>query len=111
MGRTVPSFRIALEGEIASWRQFRNELQSKKSRELLESLFNQARSYASFSSMAVRPVVFEGMFIGMVASHNVKLEGMVKEIARLRKEMDENPVGPPEVEGGARWLGEASPDG
>jgi hypothetical protein len=92
MGRTVPSFRIALEREIASWQPFRKALKSKESRVNLERLFNQARSKAPYSGNAVRPAVFEGMFMGIVHSQAVRLEGVSRGIAALRSEMAAAPA-------------------
>ncbi|MGA2199882.1 MAG: hypothetical protein ABSG45_08085 [Nitrososphaerales archaeon] len=40
MGRAVPSFRMALEGEIDSWREFRGSLRSIGSGEDLDSMFD-----------------------------------------------------------------------
>ena len=88
MGRTVPSFRIALEGEIASWKEFRGSLRSIASREDLDSMFDQARTNCMAAGNAVRPVVFEGMFMTIAFSHErrlIKLEGAMEE---LRLEID-----------------------
>ena len=57
MGITVPSFRMALEGETASWKEFRGSLRSVGSREDLDSMFDQARTYCMATGNAVRPVV------------------------------------------------------
>ena len=53
MGRTIPSFRIALEQEISTWGAYRRSL-GRGSIQALDRLFNQARSYCSASSNAVR---------------------------------------------------------
>ena len=87
MGRTIPSFRIALEGEIATWAEFRKALKSRKSREMLERVFNQARTNASYSSMAVRPMVFEGLVAGVVVSQASRMDRISKEIEKLRAEL------------------------
>lgn len=87
MGRTVPSFRIALEEEILTWREFRNSL-GLGSRKLLDALFNEARNYCSASSNSVRPVRFEAMLMGIVAAHERRLTQLASEIERLRREAD-----------------------
>jgi hypothetical protein len=86
MGRTIPSFRIALEEEIASWREFRASLGSG-SRRLLDRLFNESRNYCSASSNSVRPVKFEGMLMGMIASHERRLEMISVAIEQTRREI------------------------
>jgi len=86
MGRTVPSFRIALEQEIGTWKHYRRTL-SSGSRETLEDLFNAARSYCSASSNAVRPVRFEGLFMALAFDHEVRLESLAREIEKRRLEI------------------------
>jgi len=83
MGRTVPSFRMALEGELASWREFRGSLRSIGSREDLDGMFDQARTNCMAAGNAVSPVVFEGMFMATAFSHEkrlVKLESGIEEL-------------------------------
>jgi hypothetical protein len=87
MGRTIPSFRIALEEEIASWREFRGSLGSG-SRECLDNLFNEARNYCSASSNSVRPVKFDGMLMGMLAAHEKRLEKLSAAMEQERREIN-----------------------
>ena len=84
MGITVPSFKVALEEEIYSWKDFRMAL-GKGNRRFLEGLFNQARSNC-VAGNAVRPVVFEGMFMAIVSSHEKRLAGLQKAVGELRFE-------------------------
>jgi len=88
MGRTVPSFRMALEGEIASWREFRGSLRSIGSRDDLDGMFDQARTNCMAAGNAVRPVVFEGMFMAIAFSHEMRLAKIARAIEELRMEMD-----------------------
>jgi len=83
MGRAVPSFRIALEREIYSWKDLRRAL-GKGNRKRLDDLFNQARSNCMAAGNAVRPVVFEGMFMAIVFSHEKRLEDLTKAIEEVR---------------------------
>jgi len=87
MGRTIPSFRIALEQEIASWKDFRKSL-SKGSRAELEDLFTAARNHYSASSNAVRPVRFQAMFMGIAFAQGKRLENLAREIEKMRLEID-----------------------
>ena len=87
MGRTVPSFRMALEQEIASWSPYRHSL-GVASREALDRMFNKARTYCSASSNAVRPVRFQGMFMAIVYSHGKRLNGIGRAIKKVRMEMN-----------------------
>ena len=83
MGRTVPSFRMALEQEIGCWSQYRRSL-GVASRVALDAMFNKARTYCSASSNAVRPVRFEGMFMAIVFDHERRFEDLEIEIEKLR---------------------------
>jgi hypothetical protein len=88
VGRTVPSFRMALEEEIASWSAYRRSL-GPAAREALDAMFNGARTYCSASSNAVRPVKFEGMFMALAFDHERRLESLAVRIEKLEPEMRE----------------------
>jgi hypothetical protein len=87
MGRTVPSFRMALEGEIASWSSFRRSL-SPGARRVLDKLFNEARSYCSASSNAARPLRFEGMLMAIIFAQARRVEDVARGIEKSRLELD-----------------------
>jgi hypothetical protein len=55
MGRTIPSFRIALAMEEAEWKPFRNAL-DKSDRKKFDEMFDIPRLYISACSYAVQPV-------------------------------------------------------
>ncbi len=80
MGKTVPSYRIALEEEIARWKGFVEALRSED-REAFERLMDACRSYASSGSNSTRPVLFEPMAMSMLLSQE-------KEIIKLRRDLD-----------------------
>ncbi|MBI4258370.1 MAG: hypothetical protein HY619_05395 [Thaumarchaeota archaeon] len=86
MGRTIPSFRIALEQEIETWKHYKKAL-SKGSRRNLEELFNAARNYCSAASNAVRPIRFQGMFMAIVAEHGMRLANIANETEKMRLEI------------------------
>jgi hypothetical protein len=86
MGRTVPSFRMALGQEIATWTIYRRSL-GIASREALDGMFNKARTYCSASSNAARPVRFEGMFMAMAFDHARRLEDLYAGLEKLRLEV------------------------
>lgn len=55
LGRTVPSFRIALAQEEAEWREYRSYL-GKKERKAFDEMFAIVRLYISACSNAVKPI-------------------------------------------------------
>ncbi len=81
MGRTVESYRMAIEDEIQRWKGFAKTLRIQD-RKAFETLMDACRGYASAGSNAVQPVLFEPMMMSIVLSQQVELQ-------RLRKELDE----------------------
>ncbi len=80
MGKTVPSYRLALEEEIGRWKGFVEALRSED-REAFEQLMDACRSYASAGSNSTRPVMFEPMTMSIMLSQQ-------KKIIKLEKALD-----------------------
>jgi hypothetical protein len=80
MGKTVESYRMAIEDEIRRWNGFAKALRSED-REAFEILMDACRSYASAGSNAVQPILFEPMIMSMLLSQQIELK-------KLRKELD-----------------------
>jgi hypothetical protein len=72
MGKTVESYRIALEEEIRRCNGFAKALRTDD-REAFEALMNACRSYASAGSNATQPLIFEPMFISILLSLQKKI--------------------------------------
>ena len=73
MGKTVPSYRIALEMEIDGWRDFRRALDDR-GREAFDELMDMCRSFASPSGNATNPVVFEPMLLSIILAQAEKIK-------------------------------------
>ena len=73
MGKTVPAYRWALEDEIARWKSFRKALPSEEDREAFEEMMDLCRVYASESSNATNPIIFEPMVISILLGLQKKL--------------------------------------
>jgi hypothetical protein len=80
MGKTVETYRMALDDEIRRWNGFAKALRSED-REAFETLMDACRSYASAGSNAVQPILFEPMIMSMLLSQQIRLQ-------RLQKELD-----------------------
>ena len=80
MGRTVHTYRIALERMAQQWSDFRRALR-KGDREAFESLIKSARMHASAATCAVSLDPAESAFLSMLLEHE-------KELIRLRKALD-----------------------
>jgi len=80
MGRTVESYRMALEDEIRRWNGFAKALRSTD-REAFDQLMDACRGFASAGSNAVQPVLFEPMLMSIVLFQQ-------EEVQKLRRELD-----------------------
>ena len=80
MGKTVESYRIALEDEIHRWKGFEKALRTED-KEAFEALMDACRSYASAGSNATQPILFEPMVISILLSQQ-------KQLMRLKKALD-----------------------
>ena len=66
MGKTVESYRIALEEEIHRWDGFARALR-KEDREAFEELMDMCRSNAMASGNACNPIIFNVYPVGSAA--------------------------------------------
>ena len=82
MGRTIPSFRMLLNEEIASWREFRNGL-SSEDRKVFDELMNGSKLHSSASSCSLRTDVFEALCMAIVMDHQKRLENLATELEQL----------------------------
>ncbi len=86
MGKTVPSYRQALESEIERWKGFRKALRAKDS-EAFDRMMNACRMFASAGSMATRPILLEAMFMSIVLHQEKSLMEIRQRLARLEKQL------------------------
>jgi hypothetical protein len=80
MGRTVPTYRIALERMAQQWNDFKRALR-KDDREAFESLINRARMHASAATYAISLDPAESAFLSMLLEHE-------KELIQLKRGRD-----------------------
>ena len=78
MGRTVPSFRIALYQEQKQWRNYRNTL-DKPSKVAFDEAFSVSRLYISACMMACRPIRLESIMMSIVFHHYKQLLEILQE--------------------------------
>ena len=82
MGKTVESYRMAIEDEIMRWNGFGKALRIED-KVAFDALMDACRSYASAGSNATNPILFEPMVMSILLSQQVK-------ICRLEKALDAN---------------------
>ncbi|NIO37666.1 hypothetical protein GTO27_08175 [Candidatus Bathyarchaeota archaeon] len=88
MGRTVPSYRQALEKEIRCWRGFRRVLRGKDL-EFFDEMMKACRIYASAGGMATRPILSETMFMSILLSQQKWIREINERLERLEKKFFE----------------------
>jgi len=64
LGRTVPSFRIALEEELQKWKEFRRGLRIEE-QAILDELLNTVRKHADAGSLVCSPTISEIVFMSI----------------------------------------------
>ena len=79
MGKTVESYRIALDMEIRTWNGFAKALHSDD-REAFERMTDACRNHASAGSNATRPEVFEAMVMSILLEQQKRLIHLEKEL-------------------------------
>jgi hypothetical protein len=88
LGRTVPSYRQALESEINRWEPFRRALRAKET-EAFNDMMNACRMHASAAGMATRPILSEAMFMSILLSQQKQLAEIRESLERLEKQLRE----------------------
>jgi hypothetical protein len=84
MGKTVETYRLALEDEIRRWNGFAKALR-REDREAFETLMDTCRNYASAGSNAVQPLLFEPMVLSMLLSQQLRLQKLQKELDAFKR--------------------------
>jgi hypothetical protein len=81
MGKTVPTYRMAIESEISNWKSFRDGLASEGEKEAFDQVIDLCRIQAMAGSNACNPIVFEPMVMSV-------LLGQQKMIRTLQRKID-----------------------
>ena len=88
MGRTVPSYRQALEAEIERWKGFRKGLR-RKDAEAFDRMMNACRLFASAGSMATRPILLEAMFMSILLHQEKAITEIKEKLDKLEKQLNQ----------------------
>ncbi len=84
MGKTVESYRIALEDEVRRWNGFARALRIED-KEAFDALMDACRSYASAASNATQPIIFEPMVMSILLFQQKRLQKMEKELDAVKQ--------------------------
>jgi hypothetical protein len=84
MGKTVESYRLALDTEIQTWNGFIKALRADD-REAFEQMTDACRNHASAGSNATRPEMFEPMVMSILLEQQKKLIHLEKELLAIKQ--------------------------
>ena len=84
IGRTVPSFRPALEHEIESWKDFKRALRPEEQK-IFDKLMNFARIHADAGSLSARPLLSEILFISFAIEQEKRIAMLENKVAGLEE--------------------------
>jgi len=85
LGKTVESYRMALDRELERWRGFARALR-KEDKKVFEQLIDICRNYASAGSNATRPVLFEPMVLSILLDQQKTLNRLKKDLLAASKQ-------------------------
>ena len=83
-GRTVPSFRPALEHEIESWKDYKRALRPEDQK-IFDKLMNFARIHADAGSLSASPMLSEILFISFAIEQEKKIGLLEKKIIKIEE--------------------------
>ena len=84
MGKTVESYRMALESEISRWNGFARALR-KEDREAFEELMDSCRNNAMAAGNATNPIIFEPMVMSILLGQQKRLRKLEQELKVFEK--------------------------
>ncbi len=119
MGRTIPSWRIVVEGELKSrWKEFQDTLRIHD-REIFEDMTCECRRYASAAGAAAFPDKWEGMGLSILFAHHKaihELNNKLQHISNLletdlnvQKSLTPNPENNTDIKCLKCWSGAKTP--
>ncbi len=84
MGKTVPSYRMALEEEIGRWKRFRDGLVSYEEKLAFDELMDLVRNNGSAGSNACNPILFEPLTMSIFLGQQKRFRILQRKVDALR---------------------------
>jgi hypothetical protein len=85
MGKTVESYRMALDDEIRRWNGFAKALRNED-KAAFDQLMDACRGLASAGSNATQPVIFEPIVMSILISQQKRLAKLEKELNAIKQQ-------------------------
>jgi len=92
MGKTVESYRMALEDEICRWKGFAKTLRTED-KAAFDEVMDACRNLASAGSNATQPILFEPMIISIVVDLQKKMSRLEKRLDAAEKHSQQSKTG------------------
>ena len=83
MGKTVESYRMALEFEIDTWKSFRKALPSDDDKQAFDELMDLCRINAMAAGNACNPILFEPMVMSILLEQQKKIRQLENKLQSL----------------------------
>jgi hypothetical protein len=80
LGKTVPSYRVALECEIERWKGFRRALPDDETLKAFDELMDMCRNNAMASGAGTNPILFEPMVMSILVSQTKRLSALEEQL-------------------------------
>ena len=87
MGRTIPSFRVALEIEKEEWKPFRNAL-DKSDRKKFDDMWDLPKWYISACSNSVQYVRLHPILMSILLYDYKQLTGCISEVEQIEAKVN-----------------------
>jgi hypothetical protein len=88
MGRTVPTFRMALENEIRRWMKGYGKALRKNDRDIFDTVMNLSRLHGDAGTMSGHPIIFEVMMMNIILEQEKQLLEVQKQVIELQKKLE-----------------------
>jgi hypothetical protein len=82
MGKTVPSYRMAIEEEMQTWKHFRNTL-SDEEKQNFDLMMDYCRLQSMAASNACKPILFEPMVMSILLEQQKRIRTLQRKIDAL----------------------------
>ena len=99
LGKTVPSYRMALEFELENWKNFKKSLLTDEEKQAFEEIADMARSHASAAGNACRPILFEPMALSILLGQQKRIRTLQRKIDALLVSRLSEESNPPKRQG------------
>jgi hypothetical protein len=89
MGRTIPTFSMAIEHEKRRWKPFRNALYDKSDRKEFDKMFDIPRLYTSACSASVQIIRIHPILMSILLHHFKQLTECIEQVKEIEVKVKE----------------------